>query len=62
MRNPQRYQLAAQIWAAFFYLKFKGKTSMAQAIGGAIGVVKTLLERILQNIIAGAKPGPEAYA
>jgi hypothetical protein len=35
---------------------------MALAIGGAIGVVKTLLERILQNIIAGAKPGPEAYA
>lgn len=35
---------------------------MAQAIGGAIGVAKTLLERIKQFLIAGAKPGPEAYA
>lgn len=35
---------------------------MAQAIGGAIGVAKTLLERIHQFLIAGAKPGPEAFA
>lgn len=35
---------------------------MANAIGGAIGVAKTLLERIHQFLIAGAKPGPEAYA
>lgn len=35
---------------------------MAQAIGGAIGVAKTLLERIHQYLIAGAKPGPEAFA
>lgn len=35
---------------------------MANAIGGVIGVVKTLLDRIKQFLIAGAKPGPEAYA
>ncbi|EFW12618.1 hypothetical protein SSYM_1246 [Serratia symbiotica str. Tucson] len=31
---------------------------MANAIGGA----KTLLDRIRQYLIAGAKPGVEAYA
>ncbi len=35
---------------------------MANAIGGAIGVAKTLLDRIRQYLIAGAKPGVEAYA
>lgn len=35
---------------------------MAQAIGGAIGVVKTLLDRIQQMLIAAAKPGTEAFA
>jgi hypothetical protein len=39
-----------------------GVSPMAQAIGGAIGVAKTLLDRIKQLLIAGAKPGPEAFA
>lgn len=33
---------------------------MANAIGGAIGVAKILLDRIRQYLIAGAKPGVEA--
>ncbi len=35
---------------------------MAKAIGGAIGVVKTLLDKIHQYLIAGAKPNWEAFA
>ncbi len=35
---------------------------MAKAIGGAIGVAKTLLDRIHQYLIAGAKPNREAFA
>lgn len=35
---------------------------MAKAIGGAIGVAKTLLDRIHQFLIAGAKPNRESFA